>query len=109
MNESLTIEKLRKTMEALPAAQPYWDGTIHENLVLVVTKSRPKSWHERLVSWPWQPWKKLLIWSEPDPNVYKMQVSDILGSCTREIWVAHPATAYRIRVAIHNEQKSSDA
>lgn len=103
MNEPMTVEKLRKAMEALPAAQPYWDGTIHDNMALVVTKSRPKSWRERLLSWPWRPWQKALIWSEPDPNVYKMIVPDLFGHCTREIWVAHPATAYRIRTAVHDE------
>jgi len=108
MNDSLTIDKLRKAMEALPAANPYWDGTITENLAMVVTKFRGKTWRERLFSWPWKPWRRLHVWSEPDPNMYRMLVPDIFGNCAREVWVAHPATAQRIRTAVARQHGNTD-
>lgn len=54
---------------------------------LTVTKSRERTWRERLLSWPWRPWRRLEVWEEPDPSFYKFR-DPMTG---RETIVAHPA------------------
>ena len=81
---------------------------ILENSLLTVTKSRNRTWPERLFSLPWRPWRRIKSWQEPDPNVLKMKIPGITGiGLEREVLVAHPATAQRIRAAALDRQQSS--
>ena len=64
---------------------------IRVSALLTVTRTRPRSWRERLLTWPWRPWLSHEICHEPDPRVYK------LGHQGRQILIAHPAVAAVLR------------
>ncbi len=63
---------------------------LRENPNLLITKSRERPWKERLFSWPWEPHKRYAVWTEPDPDVYKvgnwlLGHPDTLRNLAREI------------------------
>lgn len=112
MSEVLTLEKIRAAKrlleETAPPPMPRWDGIIRENALLTISKSRRRSWRERLLTWPWRPWRKLHVWSEPDPSIYKApyntNIFNLRSGAQSEAWFAHPATAAQVRAEIHRKQ-----
>lgn len=56
----------------------------------------PRTWHERLLTWPWRPWKKTKRVSLPDPDFYGVG-NDI---------VCHPVTAQRLRRVMAEHDKA---
>lgn len=76
---------------------------LYESPVLVVDGTPyevHQTWCERLLSWPWRPWRatKWVVPKIPDPNVY---VIDAPSGGQRII--AHPETVRRIRDLIPEE------
>lgn len=86
-----------------------WTGVIVENASLTVSRVRDRTWRERLLSWPWRPWQKAVVWSEPDPNYYMMDTGNLhlMGTNVEpgpQVLVAHPATAARLRAELSESQ-----
>lgn len=98
----MTLDKLEECKRLLERTPPAgWDGRIHENASLVKTKSRPRTWRERLFSRPWRPMRKITTWQEPDSCLYRVRLDT-----GRHTIFAHPATAKRLRDEIRQEPRS---
>jgi len=69
---------------------------IVESTELTITESEivPRTWRERLFSWPWRPWvkTKLIVRTMPDPNTYLM-----LSLYGEQVAICHPAIATALR------------
>lgn len=63
--------------------------SIIQSEYMTETKSRVvrRSWRERILSWPWRPWRKMCVVYHEEPLPYLMRVRDDLLIC-------HP-TVYR--------------
>ena len=60
-----------------------------ENDLLVDSKTVDRTRRERWLSWPWRPWQRTKIVSQPSTDCY----------VTGGMVICHPATAQRIRAA----------
>lgn len=81
----VNLVELRKMIE-------YFNGvTVVENKNLTVVEAKPRSWKERLFSWPWKPWKKVNITMVPDRQVYYSK--DNVVYC-------HPEVAKQLRMEL---------
>jgi hypothetical protein len=60
---------------------------IIEDVNMVDSHSRAKTWRERWLSWPWRPWVKTVVWYTPSETIYLMNTGGI-----REQLICHPKT-----------------
>ena len=60
---------------------------IIEDVNMVDSHSRPKTWRERWLSWPWRPWVKHVVWQTPSDKIYLVNMDGI-----KEKLICHPAT-----------------
>lgn len=58
---------------------------------MTVATQAPRSWRERLTSWPWRPWRSWKVVNVPSDNVY------VIG---KDTIVAHPETCKTIRAHV---------
>ena len=65
---------------------------IIEDVNMVDSHSRPKTWRERWLSWPWRPWVKHVVWQTPSDKIYLVNMDGI-----KEKLICHPATTKTIR------------
>jgi hypothetical protein len=65
---------------------------IVETESLVDTHSRVRPWKERLFSWPWKPWVKIVVWQTPSETIYLVDM-DAVG----KRFICHPAMAEMIK------------
>lgn len=71
------------------------------NPLLTVAKSRdvPRTWKERLFSWPWQPMKKTKV------EVYHVPSREVIVDKVNHVIYAHPEVKAEIERAIDYENK----
>jgi hypothetical protein len=65
---------------------------IIEDVNMVDSHSRLKTWRERLFSWPWRPWVKYVVWQTPSKKFYLMKMDEI-----NEKLICHPAMIEELR------------
>ena len=64
---------------------------IIEDANMVDSHSRPKTWRERWLSWPWRPWVKHVVWQTPSEKIYLLNVSKF-----KERLICHPAMTEKL-------------
>jgi len=78
-----------------------------ENATLTEPRQVLRSWRERLLGWPWRPWRREKTIQVPSNQIYKTTIPDFLGNAGREVLVCHPQMAARIREEISNDNTES--
>lgn len=98
--DNLTWEKLMRCYDLInKEVTDSWLGfEIVESKLLVdnETVMVKQSWQERLLSWPWKPWKKekVIVYTVPKEEYYIMEKEGVI--------VCHPELAKRLKEAIYN-------
>ena len=100
-----------EVMATIPKNKGGWNGRIFENHNLTVGKSRPKTFREQWLSWPWRPWRANLTWQEPDSHCYLAPYPPLFEAGVGfydppdKALFAHPVTAAKIRASVLRGQK----
>jgi hypothetical protein len=70
------------------------------NLVKITTKTVERTWKERLLSWPWRPWKstKAITIEEPDMDYYVI---------AQGVIVCHPTAARVLMDSLGKDRRCS--
>lgn len=76
------------------------------NVVLTTTETVPRTWRERLWSWPWRPWRTTKQVVKPDPNVYITEFPAGFGGAEKVIF-GHPETLRSLAEAFEAEGESA--
>lgn len=80
MSDNLTMKDLVNAYNQLARLKP-------QEPHLTITKTRRRTWRQRLFTKPWQPWRKNDILTAPDLNVY----------VTDSAIVCHPVVAAELK------------
>lgn len=97
----LTLEQVMRAQHYVDAGLGECMGQLREDASFIVYCHRERSWRERLLSWPWRPWRRIARWIEPDPNLYQFRTTRGLALGQETYLVGHPATVRSVRAALY--------